>query len=395
MVSLQDLPVELIADILGELDVSSLVKVSQTSRLLRSVCSEPNLSPWRRAMRRTLRGPAGQYDPALQHLSVRAVVPRSDFIELFSRADARYLFNATWPNLRDREWKECFRRRFLPGWAKVKKDGMTWKEAFDEVIHRVRHRTRSSCTSDEAWTKYLVINRNGTVNQLESTSRTYNPLAIFEDLRMQNDLLNLQPCIKVVVEFPDVRILAIGVLHKPRTSFRTNPHARILLHPPGVDKAKAVVATDSDSASDVSDSSLDREVAQSPRRLVQREVNGKSKWFFPSECGPLEHLVPIPAFENYPYYTPSGNDLRWSIIGGVEEGGLQWIGSVMLTVQLVGAEREDPYTVVSRMQEAYLDGGRAHGSYASLTFADLHAVAPWLEFKELEGPGLGHDINDD
>ena len=39
-----------------------------------------------------------------------------------------------------------------------------------------------------------------------------------------------------MVEFADVRILALGVLNKPRSSLTVNRNARILLHPPGVQK---------------------------------------------------------------------------------------------------------------------------------------------------------------
>ena len=70
------------------------------------------------------------------------------------------------------------------------------------VLYRVWHRTHSSCTADEAWTKlvtdtfcvyclirhsslrrYLVLNRNGTASQIECTSRSFNPVAMFNELK--------------------------------------------------------------------------------------------------------------------------------------------------------------------------------------------------------------------
>ena len=44
------------------------------------------------------------------------------------------------------------------------------------------------------------------------------------------------------------------------------------------------------------------------------------------------HLVrPLPAlpYQNYPFFTPSGEDLRWLVEGDVEEGGMQWMWSMM------------------------------------------------------------------
>lgn len=51
---------------------------------------------------------------------------------------------------------------------------------------------------------------------------------------------------QLVVEFADVRILALGVLCKPRSIFTINENARVLLHPPGV--VKEAVNVDSDEA---------------------------------------------------------------------------------------------------------------------------------------------------
>jgi hypothetical protein len=69
-------------------------------------------------------------DPHLITLSVRNVVPRQNWIEVFAIARPEWvLYQTTLPNLTDAEWEECFSRRFLPGWRKWKKDGK-WKPAF-------------------------------------------------------------------------------------------------------------------------------------------------------------------------------------------------------------------------------------------------------------------------
>lgn len=133
----ESLPVELIAEILGELDVTSLITVSYLSRRLHSIASDSHLNPWRKPVLRNVRnGLDAPYEPALANLSVRHTVPRQNWVEIVSLARADWLlFEATLPNLKDAEWAECFRRRFLPGWSKWKKDG-SWKQAFLRcVVH--------------------------------------------------------------------------------------------------------------------------------------------------------------------------------------------------------------------------------------------------------------------
>ena len=124
----ESLPVELIADILGELDLESLIVLSYLSRRLHDIASDSSLNPWRRPILRSLY--SGQYKDSLKHLSVRLTVPRQNWIEVLTLARPTFiLFEATLPNLKNSEWEECFSRRFLPGWRKWKKDG-TWKEAY-------------------------------------------------------------------------------------------------------------------------------------------------------------------------------------------------------------------------------------------------------------------------
>ena len=41
-------------------------------------------------------------------------------------------------------------------------------------------------------------------------------------------------CLKVVVTFSDVRVLAVGVLHTPLSSWTVNHNAQAFLNPPGI-----------------------------------------------------------------------------------------------------------------------------------------------------------------
>ena len=134
VITFESLPVELIADILSELDLVSLITVSYLSRRIHSIASDSALNPWRKAILRNLKD--GNYEPSFNNLCVRYVVPRQNWLEILSLAKADFLlFQATLPNLLSREWEECFRRRFLPGWRRWRKDGMSWKEAFMKYVN--------------------------------------------------------------------------------------------------------------------------------------------------------------------------------------------------------------------------------------------------------------------
>jgi hypothetical protein len=62
------------------------------------------------------------------------IVPKYNWIEIMSKADPEFLlFEATVPNLNEREWDECFRRRFLPSWAYWKKSS-SWRVAFQRYV---------------------------------------------------------------------------------------------------------------------------------------------------------------------------------------------------------------------------------------------------------------------
>ena len=129
---LESLPVELIAEILEALDLSSLCIISCLSRRLRLVASAPALNPWKGPIMRNLFSRDAPYEPCLTHLSERSsLVPRSNWVDVLVIARPEFLlFEVTLPNLPDEYYAEAFSRRFLPSWTKVKKDGQTWKEAY-------------------------------------------------------------------------------------------------------------------------------------------------------------------------------------------------------------------------------------------------------------------------
>ena len=131
-ITLETLPVELLAEIFSELDLESLIVVSCLSRRIRAITAEASLNPWRRPILRNLQRCV--YEKSLFHLSVRSTVPRQNWIEILTLASPSFLlFDSTLPNLKSSEWEECFRRRFLPGWTKWKKD-FSWRETFMKLV---------------------------------------------------------------------------------------------------------------------------------------------------------------------------------------------------------------------------------------------------------------------
>ncbi|KAJ6538573.1 hypothetical protein DFH09DRAFT_1177262 [Mycena vulgaris] len=351
---IESLPVELIAKIIGEVNLADVVKTSQVSRRLRLVASDTILNVWRLPILRTLHSTT-EYEDALKNLSVYMSVPRHNWVDILALARASYiLFEATLPNLKEAEWEEAFKRRFLPSWTRWRKDSL-WKATFLRVLHQTWHRTSTCCTTNEAWTKYIVLNRNGSANLLESSSRNFNPIVVFDDLRMQQNMHHLDMQARLVVQFADVRVLALGTLNRPRSPLTVNPNAKAFLHPPGI-------GSDSDCAR------------------------------APPIYSRLRYPLPAQTHANYPFYTPGGTDKRWIISDELEEAGMQWVGGLMIVAQILGQGAKDASENWPPLQDHDLVVGSGRQQYASLTWDDFWTIAPWLEEKitrQIDGPGLG------
>ncbi|TFK43747.1 hypothetical protein BDQ12DRAFT_675493 [Crucibulum laeve] len=372
----ESLPVELIAEILGELDLESLIKLSYLSKRLYLVASDTSLNPWRRPILRNLS--SHLYEPSFKHLCVRTIVPRQNWIEILSLAKPAYiLFEATLPNLKSVEWEECFKRRFLPGWQKWKKD-CTWKEIYLKILYRLWHRSVSSCTADEAWTKYIVLNRNGSANELEMSSRNFNPFTVFNEMKLQNNLAHLETRIRLVVEFADVRILAFGTLGRPQSTLTVNTNARIFLHPPGIEAGEAL--RDRERPAQLNNFVEDHGVYPlAEEGSVPSYLSNEYHMPYTTYTH-LSYPLPAPTHANYPFYTPGGGDRRWVSSEAAEEEGLHWVGGMMIIAQILNSPAHEAATVGTQ--------------YASFTWSDLWKIAPWLDeriAKRIDGPGLGND----
>ncbi|KAF8341481.1 uncharacterized protein EI90DRAFT_2989265 [Cantharellus anzutake] len=227
---LEDLPVELIATILSLLDINSLRQASNVSTRLRAVVSNPVLNPWISPIIHSLERSSPD---ELSNLSVLSTVPRHNWLEIMCFASPHFLlFQATLPKLTESQYEEAFKRRFLPSWTKIRKDGK-WKEAFMKTLFTVHHRSNSTCTTSEAWTNYMTLNKTGHANSCHAFSRTFNPVDVFHNMKVNSNLAHFPTSARLLVRLIDVRVVVLGVLHRP-TSCLVNRNARLLLHPPGV-----------------------------------------------------------------------------------------------------------------------------------------------------------------
>ncbi|KAL1680750.1 hypothetical protein EV122DRAFT_207146 [Schizophyllum commune] len=389
---MEALPVELIADIMGELDLPSLIVMSQLSSRCLSIASDRQLNPWRRPILRALR--ASGYEDDLRSLSVRQCVPRQNWIEILSLASPSFLlFEANLPKLSADDWEECFRRRFLPSWTKWKKE-TSWRHAFMKMLFRVYHRSTSSCTVDENWTKFITLNRNGSANLLEHASRAFNPRMSFDEMKLQSNLMHLATRVRVLVELADVRIVVLGCLNKPRSGLTVNVNAHDLLHPPGIDCSEPLLLP-SMKRNSVSSQYSTLMSDDDPGRCAYCAISG-----VPSDFAIMTHPLPTTNFSNYPFFTPSGQDRRWQSTGGVEEDGLLWVGPLMFVLLICGnnlilAQLKCPQFEVDDgdLEDLDIVGAPGRQQYSSFTWEDLLAVAPWMDeriTKKIDGAGLGH-----
>lgn len=284
-----------------------------------------------------------------------------------------------------------FAWRFLPGWQKWKRDS-SWREVYKRALIRVWHRSQTTCTTDEAWTTYIVLNRNGSANELAVSSRNFNPLTVFHDMKLQCNLAHLQTHVRLVVQLADVRIIALGVLNRPRGTFTVNHNARLFLHPPGIEITEPVDDETRDDSpgrrlSISSHASTTHSVSSDPASPTSPVFHAQPRY------ERLTHPMPSPSHANYPLHTPSGEDKRWIGSGTLEEGGQLWVGPLMLTAQITGLQTNTHWADGPQFQDLDLVLGSGRSQYSSFTWADLAAVAPWMDerlTKKIDGPGLGN-----
>lgn len=115
------------------------------------------------------------------------------------------------------QWHTAFRARFLPSWHRYKDppNTTTWRATFLRILRRLVHRAQG-CTHEEAWSRFIILHRNGTASLNRIYSRTFDPGVIYEEIRRQNDLTRFAQEVRTVVQLQDVRVLVYGTLAHPR-----------------------------------------------------------------------------------------------------------------------------------------------------------------------------------
>ncbi|CAE6457802.1 unnamed protein product [Rhizoctonia solani] len=86
----------------------------------------------------------------------------------------------------------------------------------------------------------------------------------------------------------------------------------------------------------------------------------------------LQYPEPSDNYAQYPNYTPGEHDNRWRIQDGLEEGGLNWVGPIVITAQLV------PHNIRRSLTPITADEVYSEGRHVSFRWDDLMAIAPWM-----------------
>lgn len=149
-----------------------------------------------------------------------------------------------------------------------------------------------------------------------------------------------------MVQFADVRILAFGILHRPRGHFSINENARALLHPPGVLAPDFVHDPDAtpESRRLSTETAATIESVNAPSfnlnpgtylavKLRGRQVDTMLCRRYVDDFTQLTHPLPALSHANYPLYTPGGQDRRWTGPHDVERG-RHWVGGMMCVLSL-------------------------------------------------------------
>ena len=128
------LPAELISHILSFLPLQDLISASQVSTLTYEICSSSILSPWAGPINIAL--DTDPYPESLNQLGCYSYIPRSTFLPILVKARPQFIGGPMQMpvGLRERDWEDVMRRRFLASWASESgnwvREGMKWKELF-------------------------------------------------------------------------------------------------------------------------------------------------------------------------------------------------------------------------------------------------------------------------
>lgn len=164
-----------------------------------------------------------------------------------------------------------------------------------------------------------------------------------DNLKFQANLARIETATRVILQLPDVRIVAIGTREAPRSSYAVNRSAYHFCHPP------------------------------------KSEASRTDRFHF--------EALSLPCFT---YSWRSLYTLGEEINPSDWRDGIVWVGPMMIVAELSYPCSEE----VAGETPMPSDSQSGSQRYVSFTWADLEAVAPWMRehiSRFVDGPGLGID----
>ncbi|ORY58690.1 hypothetical protein BCR35DRAFT_309436 [Leucosporidium creatinivorum] len=251
--TLHDLPPELIATVLSHCTLASAIALSQASSRLRSITSdspawiEPLEAAAEAAGVHILRRPPPHLPPSDVDWDGLAAaggrpIPSRAFVQLLPVLSRDFLLKAELPRLPNSQWREICERRFLPAVlsreveCKGEDDGSLWmkgrwKGVFLKLIGRLEHRDQTACAQEDHSCRYVVLHRKAGITRNRMSTREYDPLRVFEELKRQNSLGHYTTVqVLIPAKFLPVDVtISVYVTIGRSDAFLTNPTVMDLL----------------------------------------------------------------------------------------------------------------------------------------------------------------------
>ncbi|KAM0753832.1 hypothetical protein T439DRAFT_164453 [Meredithblackwellia eburnea MCA 4105] len=133
------------------------------------------------------------------------------------------------PRLSEATWRDIVEQRYPPSaiqkYRLDKSCTRRWKELFLRSLASFEHRSDSGCSQSQHMTHYLVLHRTYGLTMNRTSTRDYDPLRVFEELKAQNSLTSyttVEVSIPSKYCFADVNIKALVTIGKSGSFLRNS-----------------------------------------------------------------------------------------------------------------------------------------------------------------------------
>jgi len=236
------LPSEILYQIAVQLDLSSLLALSQVSPTWRTVCRE--LDPFTPVVSTLLHdyGEASSADQKiLLSLPRRSQLVRANtYVEILARATRYFLLSLFEPPfMNDSAWKSAFERRFPREVvsAVVNADrekpwvAPYWRSRFWGQLNRLQHIGETACSRQNATTSYMILFRPHRLTMNRAGTAGFDPVAVFETLKTQNAMRQQSTVTRTIRHTADTQlVIKYCVAAKPMDHFTANRVATELVN---------------------------------------------------------------------------------------------------------------------------------------------------------------------